>query len=306
MELRHLRYFVAVAEHGGFSRAAAKLLVSQPPLSAQIRALEEELGAPLFKRMPRGVRLTPAGEAYLVEARAILERVESAAQRVREAESARCATVRLALVPSSTLSLLPALIARIAADGLDVRLQVREMITSAQVTALGAGLLDVGIARPAGQAPDKFEHTAIDDPYCIALPPAHAAAAGSAPVALKAFARDAFVSFARFQDPAYFDRTLALCAAAGFSPELRHEAGQFSNVLAMVSCGLGVAIVPASVATVSPAPVAVRRLRGPQQASRLAVFAADREGSGTPAAHVARMAGEELQRLAAQAHHNAS
>src|SRR5256885_17138604 len=101
MELRHLRYFVAVAEQGNVSRAARKLFIAQPPLSAQLKQLEEEVGAALFTRLPRGVRLTPAGESLLEDARAILARAQQAPLRARERQQSRQGVVRLGLVPRS-------------------------------------------------------------------------------------------------------------------------------------------------------------------------------------------------------------
>src|SRR3989475_148758 len=153
MELRHLRYFVAVAEQGNVSRAARKLFIAQPPLSAQLKQLEEEVGAALFTRLPRGVRLTPAGESLLEDARAILARAQQAPLRARERQQSRQGVVRLGLVPSAMHSVLPGLLRRIADAGWNLRVEAREMITSQQLRALRAGELDLGFGRPARASP---------------------------------------------------------------------------------------------------------------------------------------------------------
>jgi len=298
MELRHLRYFVAVAELGNVSRAARKLFIAQPPLSAQLKQLEDEVGAQLFTRLPRGVRLTAAGESLLEDARAILARAEQAPVRARERQHSRQAVVRLGLVPSAMHSVLPGLLRRIAAAQWDVRVEAREMITSQQLRALRGGELELGLARPGDGEPVPEELLGIDDPYCLAMPPDNPLAAGDGPLPLRGAAHQPFVGFARHQDADYFDRTVALCVEAGFTPAIRHEAGQFVNVLALVACGLGVAIVPSSFATLYRGKVLFRPLEASRYKSRLAVLEAP--AGDTPrdeAARVARAAAEELRQL---------
>lgn len=274
MELRHLRYFVTVAELGSVSRAAIKLFMAQPPLSAQIRQLEEEVGASLLIRLPRGVRLTPAGESFLEDARAILARAQQASARARERQSGQRSTLRLGLMPSATQSILPGLLVRLLELGrtsdLAVSVEAREMIPSArQLQALRNAEIDLGFIRPGGNQSPPEMVAAIDDPYCLALPVDNLQAKALTPISLKTVAHEVFVSFARYTESDYFDQTAALCEEAGFTPDIRHTAGQFVSVLAMVGCGLGVAIVPASCATMSPRNVVFRRLLGTRQQSRL-------------------------------------
>src|SRR6187431_2079611 len=135
MELRHLRYFVSVAELGSVTRAAAKLLIAQPALSLQVRQLEEEIGARLLERLPRGVALTAAGESFLEDARAILARAEQAAVRARERQAGQRSTFRLSLAPITTHSVLPSVLRRLREDNAAVELEAWEMITSHQVQA---------------------------------------------------------------------------------------------------------------------------------------------------------------------------
>ena len=276
MELRHLRYFVTVAESGSVSGAAAKLFIAQPPLSAQIRQLEAEVGTPLLVRLPRGVRLTPAGVSFLEDARAILARAQQAAVRARERQAGHRSVLRVGIMPSGTHTILPGFLKRLAASGLDVRVEVREMIPSSrQLQALRNSEIDLGFIRPGEDAlpPETVHH--IDDPYCLAIQAGHALARARTPLALKAAAHEVFVSFSRYQESDFYDQTAALCVEAGFRADIRHEAGQFISVLAMVGYGLGLAIVPASCATLSPPGVVFRRLMGSRHHSRLVMVRAE-------------------------------
>ena len=298
MELRHLRYFVTVAELGSVTRAAEKLFIAQPPLSAQLKQLEEEVGVPLLVRLPRGVRLTAAGASFLVDARAILARTQQAAVRARERESGQHATLRLGLVPSTIHSVLPGFLRRVHEAGLAVRIESREMITSQQQLALRNDEIDLGFARPGTGGMPLETVATIDDPYCLALPVGNPLASSRAPVALKRAAHEQFVSFARYQVADYFDRTAALCQEAGFSPDIRHEAGQFVNVLALVACGLGVAIVPASFSTLPVGDVVFRPLEASRDKSCLAVLARPGQQQDGWSAQIAQLAAAELESLA--------
>lgn len=301
MELRHLRYFVTVAESGSISRAATKLFIAQPPLSAQIRQLEEEVGAPLLLRLPRGVKLTPAGVSFLEDARAILARAQQASVRARERQSGHRRTLRLAVMPSATHSILPGFLQRLDKAGLDVAVEVREMIPSSrQLQALRNSEIDIGFIRPGEDAlpPETVHH--IDDPYCLAIPAGHALAKQKGRLELKAAAHERFVGFSRHHESDYFDQTAALCVEAGFRPDLPHEAGQFVSVLAMVACGLGVAIVPASCAVLSQRDVMFRRLTGSRHRSRLVMVRGEQSARDDWSQQVADAALAELKALAAR------
>ncbi|MDB5928773.1 MAG: LysR family transcriptional regulator [Polaromonas sp.] len=298
MELRHLRYFVSVAELGSVSRAAEKLFIAQPALSAQIRQLEEEVGAALFVRLPRGVRLTPAGESFLVDARAILARAQQAAVRAREKQSGQRATLRLGLVPTATHSVLPGLLRRVREAGLAAHIEAREMITSRQLQALRNDEIDLGLGRPDGDSTPSVAVSAIDDPYCLAVPLGHPLAFGSEPLALRRAAHEHFVGFSRYREVDYFDRTAALCQESGFAPDIRHEAGQFVNVLALVACGLGVAIVPASAATLPFGAVAFRPLQASRIKSQLVILRSQRLAQDDWSAQMTALAVAELDSLA--------
>lgn len=299
MELRHLRYFVAVAESGSISAAAQKLFIAQPPLSAQIRQLEEQVGAPLLVRLPRGVALTPAGESFLVDARAILARSEHAVTRAREVHSEPQHVLRLGLMPSSTHALLPGLLRAFDGSGLGLRVQAREISpSSAQLQALRNAEIDLGFIRLGVEDVPTEARASIDDPYCLAIPRKHPLATPGAPLALAQVAREPFVGFASHHQSDYFDQTLALCVEAGFRPEVRHVAGQFAGVLAMVACGLGVAIVPASCFTAGDAAVVRRRLAGSRYRSRLLMIVRDDDPPPPWRRDVIALARDQLKALA--------
>ena len=258
MELRHLRYFVAVAETGSLSQAAEKLFIAQPPLSVQIRQLEEEVGAALFTRHPRGVRLTAAGAALLPEARELLDR---AARLQGFAHSApQVQSLALGFVPSASTTVLPDLVRALRQSHPHVQLQLKEMITSEQIQAIVSGQLDAGLARTPARHPRLTVACSLPDPFCLVMP-AEAPAGPAGAVHLRDFADADFVAFTRHRGPAYFDQSIYLCSQAGFSPRIRYEASTVHGVLDLVSAGLGVALVPASTSLLAPAGVRVRALR---------------------------------------------
>lgn len=257
MELRHLRYFVAVAETGSLSGAAAKLFIAQPPLSVQIRQLEEELGTPLFARHPKGVQLTAAGDALLPEARYLLDRVARVPELLHEHSDVGSLT--LGFVPSASSTVLPELIRQLRKRHAGLNLELKELISSEQVDALVGGRIDAGLARTPSQHPRLVVAQRMADPFCLALPVAKAGA--PAAVDLRHYADHDFVGFTRHRGPAYFDQSIHLCSQAGFSPRIRYEASTVHGVLDLVGAGLGVALVPASTALLGVSGVKLRPLR---------------------------------------------
>jgi DNA-binding transcriptional LysR family regulator len=269
MELRHLRYFVAVAELGSVSRAAEKLFIAQPPLSKQIKQLEDEIGVKLLLRYPRGVRLTDAGAAFLIEAKDLLARSERAKKTARHTNSLRGGAVRIGYVPSAGHVVLPRFLDELRRIRPDAEIDVQEMIAPQQVQALCAGEIDVGLARAPVNSARIVVAAELEDPFCLALPSRHALS-GSGPIDLRAAADCTFVSSARQRAPAYFDQALALCSDAGFSPKLRYEASTLYGVLALVGAGLGVAIVPSSAVMLAPKGFTLRPLSRPTRGGSLA------------------------------------
>lgn len=271
MELRHLRYFIAVAETGSLSRAAEKLFIAQPPLSVQIRQLEEELGQPLFTRHPKGVRLTAAGQALLPEARYLLDRAARAVEVVRQAGTGPSGNLSVGFVPSASSTVLPVLVRQLRRLHAGVHLELREMISSEQIDALVAGHIDAGIARTPTRHPRLAVASRMPDAFCLAVPSARARAL-PAVVDLRQFADADFIAFTRHRGPAYFDQSIHLCSQAGFSPRVRYEATTVHGVLDLVSAELGVALVPATTALLGIKGVTVRPLRRPGAGEVLALL----------------------------------
>jgi DNA-binding transcriptional LysR family regulator len=267
MELRHLRYFVAVAELGSFSRAATRLFIAQPPLSTQVKQLEEEVGTPLLVRHPRGVRPTAAGTLFLQEAKDVLARVDNAKRIARQHESG--GFLRVGYVPSAGHIVLPSLLRRLRAANAKVEIDVAEMITARQIEALHDGEVDVCYARIAAAPPEDLAAVLLNDPFCLAIPDRHTLSA-KGPIDLRAAEGMVFVSYTRYRGPAFFDQVIGLCTDAGFSPNIRYEASTLFGVIDLVSAGLGVALVPASSAAMLPKAVTLRALRKPSRASTLA------------------------------------
>lgn len=260
MELRHLRYFVAVAESASLSRAAEKLFIAQPPLSLQIRQFEEELGVALFVRHPKGVRLTLAGQALLPEARYLLERAGRIGNVARQSREDRPVSLSMGFVPSSSHTVLPVLIRKLRQAYPGLELELREMISEEQISALADGRIDVGIARSGSKHPRVQASLQMPDPFCLALPTAFETPAEGA-IDLRHYSEQAFVGFSRSHGPAYFDQSIHLCSQAGFSPRIRYEASNVRGVLDLVSAGLGIALVPASTVQLGVKGVAWRRLK---------------------------------------------
>ncbi len=250
MELRHLRYFVAVAEEGHITRAAARLGIQQPPLSTQIRALEAELDVQLFHRQPRGVALTQAGEALFVEAQTILRQVEHALIATRRA--ARGEAGRIGLGFTSSASFHP-FVPRVIRDYREshplVAFTLEESGTSELVEALLAERLDAAFVRSpiTGAAEGIAVHSLFEEPMVAALPAGHKRAGGdAAQLALAELASETFILYRRPLGPGLYDAIIAACQRAGFSPEIGQEAPRMLATLSFVAAGLGVTLVPQS------------------------------------------------------------
>lgn len=260
MELRHLRYFVAVAEELHFGRAAARLHMAQPPLSQQIKALENEVGASLFHRTRRHVELTDAGRALLPEARATIEQARRAESVVRDVAAGRKGRLAVAFVTSASYSVLPDAVHRFRSAFPDVELTLQQMIPSAQIEALERREVDVGLLRPPVAVPGLTCETIFEEPLVVALPAQHPLA--SQPViALERLREADWVLFPQRHGPGLYDLIAAAFRSAGFTPVVRHEPNDMQSILAHVAAGLGVSIVPGSLMGFHPGQIAYRRLR---------------------------------------------
>lgn len=271
MELRHLQYFVTVAEELSFTRAAKVLRISQPPLSQQIVALEKELGVRLFDRTSRRVELTDTGRALLHEARALLTRADDLKRVAAGAvDGVVERPLRLGSVPSGFAELLPAIIPTFRSRHPHVALLISAQDVADQVHALDRGELDVGVLRTVDPVAGIELTSIVHEPLVVALPAAHRLA-GDPLVHLVDLARDDFIVMPRPQGPDYVDLITSACRSAGFSPRIAFEPQNDQIMLGLVACGLGVAPVPLPIANLGVPGVVFRPLADPAPLTTLAL-----------------------------------
>jgi len=246
VELRHLRYFVAVAEELHFGRAAERLHMSQPPLSMQIRALEGELGVQLFLRTQRRVSLTQAGAVFLGEARQILARTESAMLLAQRASRGEVGDLAVGFVSTADYNVLPPLLREFRTRAPAVRLTLHESTTDRQLADLVDGRIDIGFVLPPVEDPRLAYRTIHREPLVVALPARHPLARKPGKVRLVALAEAPFILFPRPLAPSLYDAVVSFCRSAGFSPHVEQEAVQMQTIVSLVSAEMGVALIPAS------------------------------------------------------------
>jgi DNA-binding transcriptional LysR family regulator len=247
VELRQLRYFVAVAEERHFGRAAERLHISQPPLSQQIRRLEREIGAPLLHRTTRRVDLTAGGEVLLARAREILSAVDGATEETRRAANGEVGRLAIGFTGSATYATLPALAGALREALPGVVLDLRgEMLTPAQVAGLLDGTLDLGVLRPPVRERELELEVVRREPLIAVLPDTHRLAA-AAVVPLEELRDDPFVTYPSHFRSVLHDAVEEMCDAHGFRPRVALEASETATLVSFVAAGIGVSLVPDSV-----------------------------------------------------------
>lgn len=244
MELRHLRYFRAVAENHGFSRGARLLHISQSAVSEQIADLEREVGVPLLNRGGHAIELTPHGEIFLEEARKVLAASDRAVEMAQRSARGEIGTISLGFFNGGTGTLVPRIVRNFRRRYPGVRVSIVEMTPLRQSQALANGTLDVGFTRPLDPPFDTQLRSEVlhPDPLIAVLPRGHRQAGG--PVDLRALAGEPFVLIARETSPALFDKIIACCSNAGFSPQIAATANVWSSAALQVQAGTGIAILP--------------------------------------------------------------
>jgi DNA-binding transcriptional LysR family regulator len=276
-DLRQLRQFIAVAERLHFGRAAATLGISQPPLSRSIQDLERRVGARLLARSRHRVELTAEGAHFLAEARRLVAQLESAVVDVRRMAGGEKGRLRIGFIPLADYGVLPRLLTAYKAAHPDVTLTLREMLSPEQLVRLVLGDLDFGLLIPPVTSSD-LEHVVLQrEQFVAALPFDHRLARARSRLAVRQLAREPFVVVPRELAPRLHDVVTAIAAQGGFSPQIAQEAIQMQTVVSLVSSGLGVALVPASVARLGRQGVVYREITDPHP--RLDLWLAWRRGS---------------------------
>jgi DNA-binding transcriptional LysR family regulator len=277
VELRQLRYFVAVAEELHFRRAAARLHISQPPLSQQIARLEEELGCRLLSRTRRRVELTAAGEAFLRDARSMLDELDVAVATVRRIGTGQAGLLRVNFVGSALLSIVPGIIQSFRRGRPDVEIELRERSTLEQLRALAGGLIDVGLVRPPIDADEALVAEVVMRERTVAAIPSEHPLAKRTRISLRSLAAEPLVLFPREQAPGFHDLLTGRLAATGRSPHVVQYAPEMTTIIGLVAAGIGLSPVPASVAGLGLEGVTYRPLTGAPDTELLAVTRAGDE-----------------------------
>jgi DNA-binding transcriptional LysR family regulator len=275
IELRHLRYFVAVAEELHFGHAANRLHLAQPPLSQQIRKLEEIVGYPLFTRTSRAVRLTSPGAAFLERARHTLRKVEKDVEEARRIGRGEIGSLNVGFIGSGMLTPLPGMLGRYRSRFSQVNLQLREFYTASALQALQEGTIDVGILRDAGPTDGFVVEPLISESF-IAIVPKRSPLAKRATLSPADLRNEPFVFFSATVGSRAYAKSISVCEEHGFRPRVVQEAPQFLTIIQLVGAGLGVTITPACVAQIATSTVVVKKLR--QTSARSEIELAYRAG----------------------------
>jgi DNA-binding transcriptional LysR family regulator len=247
MDLRQLRYFIAVAEERSFTRAAERLHMAQPPLSRQIQQLEAEFDAELVDRSSKPLRLTPIGQLVLDQALQMVRRASDLREMVSRAKSAERQRFTIGFVASTIYARLPQLIRELRASAPHLDLVLLEMVSLEQIAALKEGRIDVGFGRIRFEDPAVTRIVLREERLAAALPANHALANEVGPLSLAQLAREPLIVYPREPRPSYADQVLALFRDHGLSPKVAHEARELQIAIGLVAAEEGVSIVPESV-----------------------------------------------------------
>ena len=260
MELRHLRYFLAVAEELHFGRAAARLHISQPPLSQQIRRLEKELQAPLFHRTTRHVELTNAGRVFLGEARAVVAQAEQAAGTVQRASRGEIGQLVVGCALWADFLNGARIIRLFARRHPDVEVELRDLTAPEQISALEGRSIHVGILRPPVPSNALMSERLLSESLVVAFPRGHRFT-NYERVPWEALVDQPYVLFSHRRAPAYQAVVARACVNVGVTLRVKYEVEHPQTILAIVAAGLGISLVPASLQMLKRPGIAYRRLR---------------------------------------------
>jgi DNA-binding transcriptional LysR family regulator len=278
MELRHLRYFVAVAEELHFGRAAARVHTAQSSLSSQIRDLEDELGVQLLSRTKRQVRLTDAGRVFLVDATAVLKKASEAVRTVQRTNRGEVGRLGIGFVPSADCISFPEILRAFKQRFPEIHIELRNLSGSEQISALLAGEIDVGFLRPMVVDARLKSEPIAQQPIALVLPRRHRLLAKSQ-VALSDLAEESLVLCSRQHAPLQYDVIIASFRALNLVPNVLFETDHVQTILGLVAAGMGVSLLPASVEDLRAPGLTYRPLKKPAPEMTMAIAYRDRDAS---------------------------
>ncbi len=293
MELRHLRYFVTVAEELHFGRAAVRLHMAQPPLSQQIRQLETEIKVQLFERTHRRVELTPAGQVFLKEAYSILDSVEGAVTRAQRASRGEWGWFGVGFVGSANYDVLPTILRQFRERYPEVELALQELVGDEQEQALRENRIHVGFTRSSTLEEGLVLEALFHESLLLAVPSAHRLA-NCDTVSLRDLATEPFILFQHSLPSSYGSYLLRVCEEAGFTPRTVQVVGEIQTALSLVCAGIGVTLVPSSVQKFQREGAVYKPLSEP--APTIGLMLAYRENDASPILpHFLQIAREAVQ-----------
>jgi DNA-binding transcriptional LysR family regulator len=272
MELRHLRYFLAVAEELNFTRAAKRLNIAQPPLTQQIKALEAEMGVTLFDRTGYRVELTDAGHSFVPQVARILADVRNAVVIAKRAAVGEVGHVRVGFTESASFNpLVTATFRNFRVSYPEVELSLEESPSTVLATALREGRIDAAFVRPPLRTGEGIALHLIDEEEMVVAIPSSHSLAQRPDLDIRDLAEETFVLYPRTERPGLADTVIAACEKAGFAPKVKQYTPQLSSTINLVAASLGISIVPRSMRGLQPEAVTYKRLRDPKLTALLGV-----------------------------------
>ncbi|MER8910186.1 LysR family transcriptional regulator [Mesorhizobium sp. M0854] len=261
MNHKLMQSFMAVAEELHFGRAAARLHISQPPLTKQIQQLEQAMGVRLLERTKRKVELTAAGRVFLDEVRAVLQQTEQAVELARKADRGETGHLAVGFIDAAIYSVVPSVVQRFTKRYPEVELSLTDLRIPNQVRAVAERQLDIGFVHPPVIHNALKVESILVEPLIVALPETHRLAS-EAEVALADLASEALIQFPRSINPSLYDEIVGLCRSSGFSPRIVREATPKQTIIGLVSVGLGVSLLPACLQNLRRSGVVYRPIQG--------------------------------------------
>jgi DNA-binding transcriptional LysR family regulator len=296
MELRHLKYFVVVAEELHFTRAADRLNMAQPPLSQQIHQLEDELGVQLFYRNKRQVELSAAGKIFLESVYKILNDIEKACDAAQRTHRGELGKIVVGFTGAATFGILPNLLQPYRTKFPLIDLVVLQLNTTDQIQSLLNGEIDIGILYVPVENSGLIFKVIHQQPFIIAMPKNHPLASKSDPIEVQELSKESFIMIPRKAGQVYYDTIINICHSAGFSPNIGPEVYELNTSISLVAAGMGIALVPDSIQTLRINGITYRHLKNPGSTLKTALVWRNDESSPLVHKFIA-LAEQNIQKL---------